>query len=85
VKCIFIGYGIGVKGYKPWGPVAGNFLYRRNVIFREFKPSPIMVQLEEDEKNSVIYLRPRPRKKNQKMNKKFKMELMRRKKLHLKL
>jgi hypothetical protein len=25
VKCIFIGYGVGVKGYKLWDPVAGIF------------------------------------------------------------
>jgi hypothetical protein len=26
VKCIFIGYGVGVKGYKLWNPMVGNFL-----------------------------------------------------------
>jgi hypothetical protein len=37
-------------------------LYRRNVIFREVKPSPIVVQLEEDEKKSVVQLPPKTEK-----------------------
>jgi hypothetical protein len=37
-------------------------LYRRNVIFREVKPSPIVVQLEEDEKKLVVQLPPKTKK-----------------------
>ena len=33
VKCVFIGYVIGVKGYKLLDSVARKVLYRKNVIF----------------------------------------------------
>lgn len=33
VKCIFISYGVGVKGYKLWDPIAEKVLYSRSVIF----------------------------------------------------
>jgi hypothetical protein len=62
VKCIFISYGIGVKGYKLWDQVARNFFYRKNGIFREVNPSPIMVQPKEDEKKSVVQLPPKTKK-----------------------
>ncbi|GLJ22727.1 hypothetical protein SUGI_0428190 [Cryptomeria japonica] len=35
VKCIFIGYGIGVKGYKLWNHVTGKVVYNRSIIFHE--------------------------------------------------
>ena len=44
VKCIFIGYGVGVKGYKLWDPVAEKVLYSRSVIFCELKPSTVLLQ-----------------------------------------
>ena len=44
VKCIFIGYSYGVKGYKLWDPTAQKVFYSRSVIFRETKPSSITVQ-----------------------------------------
>jgi hypothetical protein len=59
MKCIFIIYGMGVKGYHLWDHVVGYFLYSGNVIFREVKPSPIVVQPEGDEKNSMVYISPK--------------------------
>jgi len=50
-KCIFNSYSIGVKRYKIWDPMADFFFYSRVVIFREGKPSPIVVKLEEGEKS----------------------------------
>lgn len=38
IKCIFIGYGIGME-YKLWDPVVEKVLYDRSVIFTELKPS----------------------------------------------
>jgi len=43
VKCIFIEYGTGVKGYNLYDPISINVLYRRSVIFKEVKPSPKIV------------------------------------------
>ena len=37
VKHIFIGYGVGVKGYKLWDPVVEKVLYSRTVTFHELK------------------------------------------------
>ena len=33
VKCIFIGHGIGVEGYKFWNPLTETVLYSTSVIF----------------------------------------------------
>ena len=54
MKCIFIGYSVGVKGYKLWDPVACKVLYSRNVIFRELTSSPIVLQPDEKEKKEDI-------------------------------
>jgi hypothetical protein len=35
VKCIFLGYQSGVKGYKLWNPQTQKVVIRRNVIFNE--------------------------------------------------
>jgi hypothetical protein len=35
VKCIFLGYGLGVKAYKLWNPETKKVLLSRNVIFNE--------------------------------------------------
>ena len=43
VKYIFIGYGVTVKGYKLWDPIAKKVLYNRSVIFHELKPSTIIL------------------------------------------
>jgi hypothetical protein len=36
-KCIFIGYKVGLKGYKPWNPENKKVVYSRDVVFREIK------------------------------------------------
>jgi hypothetical protein len=35
VKCIFFGYGSGVKAYKLWNPKTKNILMSRYVVFNE--------------------------------------------------
>jgi hypothetical protein len=35
VKCIFLGYGSGVKGYKLWNPETGKTFMSRSVVFNE--------------------------------------------------
>jgi hypothetical protein len=54
MKCIFINYGIGVKGYKLWDLMARKVLYSGNVIFKQVKSPPRVVQLEEDKKKSPV-------------------------------
>jgi hypothetical protein len=67
VKCIFIGYSVGVKGYKLWDPVACKVLYSRNVIFRELTSSPIVLQPDEKEKKEdIVQFPPTPEKTEQK-------------------
>lgn len=39
---IFIIYGVVIKAFKVWDPMAGNNLYGRNLIF--LKVSPIVLQ-----------------------------------------
>lgn len=46
VKCIFIGYGVGVKGYKLWNPVTGKVSFSRSVIFHEMKPMSLDHKIE---------------------------------------
>ena len=58
VKCIFIGYNVGVKGYKLWDPVACKVLYSINFIFRELTSSPIVLQPDEKEKKEDIFWFP---------------------------
>ncbi|KAH9291059.1 hypothetical protein KI387_044630, partial [Taxus chinensis] len=66
VKCIFIGYGYGVKGYKLWDPIAQKVIYSRSVIFREIKSSPINFQPEQhkenEQKKDVVQLPSTPKK-----------------------
>jgi hypothetical protein len=49
VKCIFIGYKEGMKGYKLWDPTSRKIVYNRDVVFievgRKFE-SKVMVQIE---------------------------------------
>ena len=52
VKCIFIRYSYGVKGYKIWDPIAQKVFYTISVIFRETKPS-ITVWLEQINKRKM--------------------------------
>jgi hypothetical protein len=35
VKCIFIGYKEGMKGYKIWDPASRKIMYNQDVVFRE--------------------------------------------------
>ena len=57
IKCIFIRYSYGVKGYKLWDPIAQKVCYSKSVIFRETKPSSITVHPERiEEKKYVIQL-----------------------------
>jgi hypothetical protein len=35
VKCIFIGYKEGMKGYKLWDPASRRTMYNRDVVFKE--------------------------------------------------
>ena len=55
VKCIFIGYSASVKGYKLLDHVNGKVLYKRNVIFGELTPSPIVLQLDEKERKKILF------------------------------
>ena len=66
VKCIFIRYGVHMKGYKLWDPVTSKVLYSRNVIFRELTSSPIVLQPDEKEKEKdVVQLPPTSEKTKQ--------------------
>lgn len=58
VKCIFINYGIGVKGYKLWDLVAKRVLYSRSGIFRELNPSSVVLQPEKEEKKDDVVQLP---------------------------
>jgi len=35
IKCIFLGYKSGVKGYKLWNPQTKKVVISRNIIFNE--------------------------------------------------
>jgi hypothetical protein len=62
LKCIFINYGVGVKGYKLWDIVAFKVLYNINLIFTEVKSSSIVMQPEEHGKKLVVYPPPETQK-----------------------
>lgn len=53
-KCIFIIYGISMKGCKLWDPIVEKVLYSRSVIFRVLKPSTIDLQVEKEEKQKNL-------------------------------
>jgi hypothetical protein len=56
VKCVFLGYKSGVKGYKLWNLETRKVLISRNVIFNEsamLHDSPIDVPVENQQKSSV--------------------------------
>jgi len=44
------------------GSCGWKFLYSRNVVFKEVKPSPTVVHPKEDEKKSVVQLPPKTKK-----------------------
>ena len=50
IKCIFIKYSGGVKGYKLWDLVTSKVLSSIIFFFRELTSSPIVLQLDEKEK-----------------------------------
>jgi len=58
VRYIFIICGVGVKGYKILYHVYGKVFYTGNVNFKEVKPSPIVVELKEDDKKKLVQLPP---------------------------
>jgi hypothetical protein len=35
IKCLFLGYGSGVKGYKLWNPETGKTFMSRSIVFNE--------------------------------------------------
>jgi hypothetical protein len=35
IKCLFLGYGSGVKGYKLWNPETKKTFMSRSVVFNE--------------------------------------------------
>jgi len=35
IKCLFLGYGSGVKGYKLWNPEIGKTFMSRSIVFNE--------------------------------------------------
>ena len=36
IKCLFLSYGSGVKGYKLWNPETRKTFMRRSVVFNEY-------------------------------------------------
>ena len=63
-KCIFVGYGDGIKSYKCWNPESQKAVYSRDVIFREVleylkkeeqpkKDEPEKVQFELQDEDSA--------------------------------
>jgi hypothetical protein len=62
MKCIFIDYIYGVKGYKLWDSVAQNLVHSRSVIFRETKPYSITLQPKQIKQEYVIQFPPTPKK-----------------------
>jgi hypothetical protein len=60
VKCIFIGYKEGMKGYKLWDPTSRKKMYSRDVVFREVGRKfdfEVMVKIENDSEKVWFELR----------------------------
>jgi hypothetical protein len=59
VKCIFIGYKEGMKGYKLWDPASRKTMYNRDVVFREVgrKFESEVVQIENNPEKVRFELR----------------------------
>jgi hypothetical protein len=59
VKCIFIGYKEGMKGYKLWDPASRRTMYSRDVVFREVrgKSESEVVQIEKNPEKVRFELR----------------------------
>jgi hypothetical protein len=60
VKCIFIGYKIGMKGYMLWDPSSRITMYSLDVFFREvrgkFKPEEVV---QTDNNPKTVYFESR--------------------------
>jgi hypothetical protein len=59
VKCIFIGYKDGMKGYKLWDPASRKTMYSRDVVFKEVGGTSKSeeVQIEKDPEKVRFELR----------------------------
>jgi hypothetical protein len=59
VKCIFIGYKDGMKGYKLWDPVLRKTIYSQDVVFREVRGTSRIeeAQMEKEPEKLVFELR----------------------------
>lgn len=62
IKCISIGYSVGLKEYKIWDLVVEIFFYRKFIIFREVKSYFIVLQPKKDRKKGVVQLTPKTKK-----------------------
>jgi hypothetical protein len=51
VKCIFIGYKEGMKGYKLWDPASRRTMYNRDVVFREVRGKSDPEEVVQNENN----------------------------------
>jgi hypothetical protein len=51
VKCIFIGYKEGMKGYKLWDPASRRTMYSRDVVFREVRGKSEPEEIVQTENN----------------------------------
>jgi hypothetical protein len=51
VKCIFIGYKKGMKGYKLWDPASRKTMYNQDVVFREVRSKSEPEEIVQTENN----------------------------------
>jgi hypothetical protein len=52
IKCVFLGYGSGVKAYKLWNPDTQKTFYSRNVVFNETVMFTFVVSTSTTNRNS---------------------------------
>lgn len=52
IKCVFLGYGSGVKAYKLWNPDTQKAFFSRNVVFNESAMFPSVVSTSATNQNS---------------------------------
>ncbi|MCO5577734.1 hypothetical protein L7F22_031566 [Adiantum nelumboides] len=64
MKCIFLGYPIGKKGYKCYDPTIRQVYVSRDVRFCEhepwYKPKPVMIEDEYEEKENLCHVVDKP-------------------------
>jgi hypothetical protein len=53
VKCIFIVYVVGVKGYKLWDLVAQNFIYNKTMILSNMKLSTVKLYNQRNRRKKI--------------------------------